>query len=128
MKELLRWGDHDLKEAFKGLKPAGWKKVGVTTRWSAKDLMAHLVSYEWLLADAFKYVLKIKPTPTLDTMNEDYEKFNDAEVLARKAKPPAGKSVEALRHEEAKTIFTVSSRASTKRRGRSSSSRTTPKP
>jgi len=87
-KDILHFGDKDLRGAFKGLSKRAWQKVGVTTKWSLRDLLAHMISYEWLLVDAFRYVLKIKPTQTLDAMNAGYEKFNDAEVLARAGKSP----------------------------------------
>ncbi len=91
-----------MKGGFKGLKPLAWRKVGVTSKWAPRDLLAHMISYEWLLSDTFKSVLKITPTPYLDAMNADYEGFNDSEVAKRK-----GKSVKALQVEYARAAREV---------------------
>ena len=37
-----------------GLSDGEWQKVGVTTKWSVRDALAHLASYEHLLEDSFK--------------------------------------------------------------------------
>ena len=100
--EIIKWGDIELAGGFKGLYKKGWQKVGVTSKWSARELLAHLVSYEWLLVDALKHVLKQGPTPTLDAMNEDYDKFNDNQVEVRK-----GKSAQALMSEYKKAYREV---------------------
>lgn len=32
-KDIIYYGDYDLKQAFAGLSKKGWQRVGVTTRW-----------------------------------------------------------------------------------------------
>lgn len=86
-KDIIYYGDYEVTKAIEGLADEEWTKPGVTTLWSVKDVMAHLASYERLLEDALLFVAKPgTPTPTLDTMNADQEKFNDIEIGKRKDK------------------------------------------
>jgi len=72
-------------EAVQGLKAKDWTKVGATTKWSIKDVMAHLASYEHLLVDALNSVVsKKKPTPYLNARIKNYKSFNDNQIAARK--------------------------------------------
>ena len=88
-KDIIKYGHLHVLEAVKGIGYEEWKKVGVTTKWSIKDLIAHLASYEHLLEDALNFVLKPgTPTPCLDKMNSDYDGFNDKEVGQRKNMTP----------------------------------------
>jgi hypothetical protein len=83
--DIVYWGDKHIKDALKGLSDKNWSVVGVTTKWTMRDLMAHIISYEWLLVDAFAFVLKLENArPYLDAMNADYEAFNDEQIRTRK--------------------------------------------
>ncbi len=86
-KDITYYGNYEVGKAIEGLADEHWTKPGVTTLWSIKDTLAHLASYERLLEDALLFVVHPgTPTPTLDTMNADQEKFNDIEVGKRKDK------------------------------------------
>jgi len=85
--DIMYWGHKHIIDSLKEIKEKDWNKIGVTSRWSTKDLVAHLVSYEYLLVDAFRYVLKLNmDRPYLDAMNEGPEMFNDAQVTVRTSK------------------------------------------
>ncbi|SRR5258706_10763415 len=71
-----------------------WTTPGVTTRWSAKDMVAHLASFERYLEEALLEVLGRGPTPVLDSMRSDPQHFNDVQVGQRVAQ-----SLETLRRE-----------------------------
>src|ERR1051325_3518606 len=40
--DILGYGDLEVRRGFEGLTPDEWRRVGVTRRWSPKDLLAHL--------------------------------------------------------------------------------------
>ena len=88
-KDIIKYGHLHVLEAIKGISYDEWKKIGVTTKWSIKDVIAHLASYEHLLKDALNFVLNPgTPTPYLDEMNSDPDSFNDKEVGQRKSMSP----------------------------------------
>jgi hypothetical protein len=82
--DILRYGHADVLRAFDKLSERDWNEVGVTSRWTPKDLLSHLTSYELMLEDALKSVLGRSPTPTLDASSSDRGGFNDQQVGARR--------------------------------------------
>jgi hypothetical protein len=85
---IVHYGHLQLLREFEGLADDEWSVVGVTTRWSLLDLLAHLASYEVFLVDVLRSVLGESPTPTLDRMRANNATFNDIEVAARKGRTP----------------------------------------
>ena len=85
-RDILAYGHQEVLRAFEGLPREHWGRVGVTTRWSLRDLAAHLASYELFLEDALKSVAGGEPTPTLEAMQRDHAGFNDTQVAARHAR------------------------------------------
>jgi hypothetical protein len=83
---MLEYGHADLLRALDGLPPELWTKSGVTSRWSVKDLVAHLVSYEILLEEALMSVYGPGPWPTLEAMGR--KTFNAEQVEARASRTP----------------------------------------
>lgn len=82
--DVIKYGHREVVTAVEGLSQDGQSKAGVTTSWSAKDLMAHLASYEKLLEEALLSVSSPGvPTPTLDRINQDYTNFNNRQVGVR---------------------------------------------
>jgi hypothetical protein len=79
-KDILSYGHRDAIAAFQKVQVNDWAKVGVTTAWTPKDVLAHLVSYELLLEDALKLVTGKRDTPVLDAMNADRESFNEKQI------------------------------------------------
>ncbi len=90
--DILKYGNQHVVDALSGLED--WNTPGVTTRWTAKDMLAHLASYERFLEEAMLEVQGRGPTPTLDAMRDDHAGFNDRQVAAR-----AGQPLEAVRRE-----------------------------
>jgi len=84
--EILRYGDGEVAKAVDGLDD--WTTPGVTSAWSAKDVLAHLASYERFLEEAMLEVLGRGPTPTLDAMRGDLKGFNAAQVASRRDTAP----------------------------------------
>ena len=83
--DIMYWARKHIMDEIEELKPEDLNRVGVTTKWSIRDVISHLTSYQWLLVDALNYVLKKEEsTPYLNLMNKDPEKFNDIEVEKRK--------------------------------------------
>lgn len=81
--EILMYGNRHVQDAFGGLRESDWTRVGVTTRWSPRDLLAHLTSFELVLAETLGEVLGEGDTPTLDAMRRARAAFGDAQVAAR---------------------------------------------
>jgi hypothetical protein len=80
--------------AVEGLPEADWHSPGVCGAWSTKDVLAHLIAYEWLLVDVLTSYLHGGPTPYLDAFKRDVFKpagrdFNDLQVAQRRDRPVA---------------------------------------
>lgn len=85
--DVLRYGDATLRNAIDGLSSEAWA-TPVCGRWTARDVVAHLASYELLLGDVLLRVLGDEgDTPALDRLLSS-EAFNDAEVEARADRTP----------------------------------------
>ena len=86
--DILPYGHLEVTKGFEGLAPIDWKRVGVTSRWSPQQLLAHLASYELVLGDVLEELLGRGPTPTLDAFRTAHGDFNDAQVAARATRSP----------------------------------------
>jgi|SRR3989338_3323648 len=76
--DIIKYGHKDVMEAVKGLSPEDANVVGVTSKWSVKDTLAHLASFEHFLEDTLNFVVQPeKPRPYLDSMMKAKETFND---------------------------------------------------
>jgi uncharacterized protein (TIGR03083 family) len=86
--DILKYGHFTFEGTLKGLSEDECGKSGVCGRWSVKDLVAHLASYECLLSDILMgFVQPGQPTPSLQKMiSMGAAAFNDAEVDERAAK------------------------------------------
>lgn len=84
--EILQYGHGEVIKATEGLDD--WTSPGVTSQWSAKDVMGHLASYERFLEEALLEVLGRGPTPTLDAMRSDWRGFNATQVASRRDAAP----------------------------------------
>ncbi len=83
--DILIYGQRTLLGSIDGFPVEHWDTSGVCGVWSAKDVIAHLTSYERVLLDVFSEVQGPGHTPTLDTFRDAGSNFNDAQVAARKA-------------------------------------------
>jgi hypothetical protein len=90
--DVLKYGNRFLLDSLDGIED--WNSPGITTRWSAKDVLGHLASFERYLEEALLEALGRGPTPVLDAMRADAAGFNDREVGRRTAE-----TLEAVRRE-----------------------------
>lgn len=89
-KDILTYGHQDLLKVFSDVTDTDWDRVGVTTRWSVKDMLSHLTSFEIVLAEALEAVLDASmATPTLEDKRKDLPGFNDRQVAQRESDRPA---------------------------------------
>ncbi|MCL4251029.1 MAG: ClbS/DfsB family four-helix bundle protein [Anaerolineae bacterium] len=79
---ILKYGDATLMTALKRVPERSRESSGVCGRWSVKDIMAHLASYEWVLVGVFGLMKGDPPTPVLEDMMRLGDDFND-EMVAR---------------------------------------------
>jgi hypothetical protein len=81
---ILKYGHETVMSTLNGLPQAAWETPGVCGIWSVKEIIAHLASFEHMLADVLRSLLGEKATPTLDKFLMDAQLFNDTEVAARR--------------------------------------------
>ena len=82
--DVFRYGHCEVMRAVEGLPEGDWERPGVCGTWSAREVIAHLASYELATGDAFASVLGEGPTPTLDASLADMATFNDSQVELRR--------------------------------------------
>src|SRR5690349_2342823 len=84
--DILKYGNNTFLSAVSAIPIDYWTVGGVCGRWSVKDLVAHLASFEQVLVDILAGLSgREDPTPTLAAYMRDYIGFNDAQVDARAA-------------------------------------------
>ena len=73
-----------------GLPEAEWETPDVCGYWSVKDIMAHLASYELILAEVLQSCVDPGPTPNLDeyVRLQGGDAYNAEQVTRRKTKSP----------------------------------------
>ena len=86
--DILKYGHRTVLQTIDGLPESEWETAGVCGVWSVKNIIAHLASYEHVLADVLAACVSGGPTPHLDQFLEPGGRFNDAQVDARKEKTP----------------------------------------
>ena len=86
--DILKYGHKAVHDAIDTLPEGAWTTSGVCGLWSCKDIMAHLASYEQVLAELLASFTDAGPTPTLLRMRLDFGAFNDDEVAARAENTP----------------------------------------
>ena len=87
--DVLKYGHGTVLKAVEGLPDEAWEETGVVGVWSTKDVIAHLASFEQVLAEVLGVALDPDAsTPTLDLFRAGGS-FNDEQVALRKGKTPA---------------------------------------
>src|SRR5215212_5193153 len=81
--DIVKYGQGTALGAVEGLPEGDWTTGGVCGIWSVKDIIAHLASYEQVLAEVLTTVTSGGPTPYLDRCTDRSGNFNDAGVAAR---------------------------------------------
>jgi uncharacterized protein (TIGR03083 family) len=81
--DIVRYGQGTALRAVEGLPEDDWLTSGVCGYWSVKDIIAHLASYEQVLAEVLTTLMGGRPTPRVDRFTDRSGNFNDTEVAAR---------------------------------------------
>jgi hypothetical protein len=89
-RDILLYGHHTVHGSVEGLVDGdAWEKPGATTAWSIKDVIAHLTSFEGVLAEVLAVHLDpATPTPLLERFGGD-KRFSADEVERRRSATPA---------------------------------------
>jgi DinB superfamily len=89
-KDILFYGNRTVLLAIEGVPDGEWITPGVTGYWSVKNIISHLASFEWALAELFTSLTVGGDTPTLDMFIKNNQHFNDIQVdEMRKDQTPA---------------------------------------
>ena len=85
--DVLRYGHQTVLQNVEVLPDSDWLTPGACGVWSVKDIIAHLASFEVVLAELLESLSLVDevPTPALDRFISDNVGFNDLEVNARAA-------------------------------------------
>jgi len=81
--ELLQRSHLAVMDAIEGLTEEEWLVPEVCGRWSVKDIMAHLASYERALVEALRSARGEPPGGYLTGLIRDGELFNETQVALR---------------------------------------------
>jgi hypothetical protein len=92
--DILKYGHHTVLQAIEGLPEPEWEIGGVCGVWSVKDIIAHLASYEHVLAEVLTSFQSDSAmpssstggsaTPTLNAFVDPNRDFNADQVAKRK--------------------------------------------
>lgn len=91
--DVMKYGHGTVLRAIDGLPEAEWETGGACGVWSVKDIIAHLTSYEHVLAEVLSSFQSDSAMPSLSpggsatpTLNAFVEPgFNDTQVALRKS-------------------------------------------
>ena len=104
--DVFRYGHLTVLQAIDGLAGSDWETPGVCGVWSARNVLAHLGSYELASGDVFAMILGQSETPTLDLMLSQGAAFNDGQVAQRASQSASEKLAEYTRaHERAAALL-----------------------
>lgn len=85
--DILKYGHQTVLEAVKKLPDEAWTVPGVCGKWSVKDIIAHLASFEQVLSEVLTQQREPEqPAPTLELFRSS-PGFNDDQVALHKDKP-----------------------------------------
>lgn len=83
--DILKSGHQTVLNAIEDLPETTWEQSGVCGDWSVKDIVAHLASFEAVLADILRQLADANAaTPALDRLFADFDGFNEREVQSRR--------------------------------------------
>lgn len=82
--DILMYGNRTLLDSLEDLAEGDWEVAGVCGIWSVKDIMAHLASYEHLLAEALNTFSNNGIGPNMTEMAELGDAWNDLQVERRR--------------------------------------------
>lgn len=82
--DILKYGQGTIMQTVEGMPEDAWETSGVCGVWSAKDVIAHLASYEELLAEVLSGFTGGGPTPLMEQWGTLGAAFNDTQVEMRR--------------------------------------------
>lgn len=82
--DVMTYGHLTVMGAVEGLSEEHWNDEGVCGVWSTREIIAHLASYELVLADVLRGFAGGTSAPALDQYLAQRDDFNDAEVDRRR--------------------------------------------
>ena len=83
--DVMKYGNLTFLGPLSALPFARWETGGVCGIWSVKNIVAHIASYEWVMANILRQFTGGGPTPYLDTYRRTGMAFNDEQVDSRKS-------------------------------------------
>ena len=83
--DVLMYGNRTFLRTIDGFPAAEWLTPGVTGIWCAKDVVAHLASFEHFTADLLATFAGGSRTPFMDDFIDRHDQFNDNQIALRKA-------------------------------------------
>lgn len=86
--DILFHGHRSLMRSVQNIEGEQWHQAGVCGVWSAKDVLAHMASYELMLGEVIGSFMGLKDSPTLDRYRSGAG-GNDAEVEDRQSLSPS---------------------------------------
>lgn len=86
--DILFYGHRSLMRSLQDIEEEQWEQAGVCGVWSAKDVLAHMASYELMLGEVIGSFVGLKGSPTLDRYRSGVG-GNDAEVEDRQSLSPS---------------------------------------
>jgi uncharacterized damage-inducible protein DinB len=90
--DILKYGQGTVFQTIEGFPESEWETSGACGVWSVKDIIAHLTSYEHVLAEVLTAFVTdgssttSAPNSYLSKFTDPNGNFNDSEVAARKEK------------------------------------------
>ena len=104
-RDVLHYSHQTVLAAIRDLPDPTWEIGGVCGKWSVRQIIAHLASFEQMLVEVLTGFLHDAPTPTLDRYRSD-SGFNDNEVALREELSPAATLAEYVAaHEQAARLL-----------------------
>jgi len=88
--DVLKYGHLTVLRVVEGLPTADWDTAGVCGWWSAREIIAHLASFEHVLIESLEIAGGTRDGygPTLRAWFRDGQAFNDQQVAGRAALSP----------------------------------------
>jgi hypothetical protein len=87
--DVMKYGHYTLISAIEGMPDGAWESANVCGRWTLKDVVAHLASFEQVLVEILESLTVADArTPMLNRWIADYQQFNEDEVAFRKHLAP----------------------------------------
>lgn len=82
--DVMKYGHLTVLRAVDGLSDGQWVEPGVCGIWSTREIIAHLASYELVLAEVLQGLAAGGQTPLLDELITAGAGFNDTQVDRRR--------------------------------------------